>query len=372
MAPADRRRSRSPPSNRRRSSSPPATATSPYFPPELIPEVAKRLTSLQDFFALRAACRAYRAALPLTASNLASQAPLLLLVPHRISKPAALFHISHRRLLRFRLPRTRPDNRSGFFPLGCRVAISDSSRDSSCRELRIVHLLTGEQTRLPRPKDAFSRILLSGDLVVTWRFLGRTVQYCRHEAAGWRVASISEPYLLEGMASVRGTLYAVVTPGSPLRIPVYRLARVELSDHRNLAELVFIGGALDARILHLPDETELYLYPAECRGELIIVIAVEFDPRVYHVFQWKSGEAKWVRITSLGGCTLFFANRNFAGCLGPDHPGIRKDCMYFNDEGLWREYSLVDGSFPLSDVVYPGETLDKDFTPAGWIFPSMC
>ncbi|CAO2200433.1 unnamed protein product [Urochloa humidicola] len=45
---------------RRRSPSPPTTASSPYFPPELIPEVAKRLTNLQDFFALRAGCRTYR------------------------------------------------------------------------------------------------------------------------------------------------------------------------------------------------------------------------------------------------------------------------------------------------------------------------
>ncbi|CAO2170093.1 unnamed protein product [Urochloa humidicola] len=65
--------SRPPPSNRRRSTSPPATASSPYIPPDVIPEIAKRLTSLQDFFALRAACRAYRAALPLTPSNLASR-----------------------------------------------------------------------------------------------------------------------------------------------------------------------------------------------------------------------------------------------------------------------------------------------------------
>ncbi|CAO2207525.1 unnamed protein product [Urochloa humidicola] len=55
---------------RRRRRSPPATASSPYFPPELISEVAKRLTNLQDFFALRAACRTYRSLLPLTSSKL--------------------------------------------------------------------------------------------------------------------------------------------------------------------------------------------------------------------------------------------------------------------------------------------------------------
>jgi hypothetical protein len=63
MAMANRRRSRSPPANRQRGCPPPPTASSLFFPSELIPEVAKRLTNLQDFFALRAA---YRALLPLT------------------------------------------------------------------------------------------------------------------------------------------------------------------------------------------------------------------------------------------------------------------------------------------------------------------
>ena len=51
--------------------------------------VARCLTNLQDFFALRAVCRTYRALLPLTSSNLASQAPLLL-VPWRMDpKPSS-------------------------------------------------------------------------------------------------------------------------------------------------------------------------------------------------------------------------------------------------------------------------------------------
>ncbi|CAO2177287.1 unnamed protein product [Urochloa humidicola] len=172
--------------HRPRSTSPPATdessslkllltAASIYFPPELIPEVARRLTSLRDFFALRAACRAYRALLPLTPSNLASQAPLLLVVPRRATRcPAALFHLPLTRIHRFRLPRTSraraEDAVTKFHPLGCRVAISSSYYTSPKHELSIVHLLTGERVCLPSPPFAFPRVLLSGDLVVAyWR-----------------------------------------------------------------------------------------------------------------------------------------------------------------------------------------------------------
>ena len=76
-----------------------AAAAASYFPPELIPEVARRLTNLQDLFALRAVCRTYRALLPLTSSNLASQAPLLLVPLEDGSK--ALFHPTLRLIHRF-------------------------------------------------------------------------------------------------------------------------------------------------------------------------------------------------------------------------------------------------------------------------------
>ncbi|OEL31236.1 hypothetical protein BAE44_0007750 [Dichanthelium oligosanthes] len=134
--------------------------------------------------------------------------------------------------------------------------------------------------------DHFFKVVLSGDLVITWRFFARTIQCSARENR------------------------------------VHHLAVVELSENSNLVGLVFIGGALDARTMSLPD--------------------------------WKSGEAKWVRITSLGGCVLFFHDYSFAGSIGPDHPGIRKDCMYFKVKCLWFEYSLVDGSCRQSDVVYPG------------------
>uniref|UniRef100_A0A0A8ZA68 KIB1-4 beta-propeller domain-containing protein n=1 Tax=Arundo donax TaxID=35708 RepID=A0A0A8ZA68_ARUDO len=73
-----------------------------------------------------------------------------------------------------------------------------------------------------------------------------------------------------------------------------------------------------------------------CCGELILISAMEFDRWVYHVFPWKPAEATWVRITSLGGCSLFLENHCLVGCLGPDHPGIRGDCMYFTEKaGHW-------------------------------------
>ncbi|OEL31235.1 hypothetical protein BAE44_0007749 [Dichanthelium oligosanthes] len=325
------------------SCSAPATDITPYFPPDLIPKVARRLTSLQDFFALRASCRAYRAVLPLTASNLASQAPLLLLAPDQdqTTESPALFHLSLRRLIRFCLPCTRQDSSYSFFSLGCRVVISYYLRNPSRRELHLVHLLTGEQTRLPSPEGSFNHFVLSGDLLITWGYFGVTIRFCRLGATDWSVASIRGSYVLDCMICVKGTIYALVSTGYDFDNPVYLLAAVNLSD-------------------------------SKCHGELILVITMEFNPNVYHVFQWKSGEAKWVRITSLGGCALFFALSYFVGCLEPDHPGIRKDCIYFNDEGLWSEYSSVDGSFRRSDAVYPEGKLQKGFRAPVWVFPSMC
>uniref|UniRef100_K3YJF3 KIB1-4 beta-propeller domain-containing protein n=1 Tax=Setaria italica TaxID=4555 RepID=K3YJF3_SETIT len=224
--PANCRPRGSPPANHRRSRSPPATASSPSFPPDLISEVARRLTSLQDFFALRAACRTY---------------PPLLLVPFEDTESHAPFHPTLRRIHRFRFHRTPSRRRR-------------------------------------------------------------------------RVASIIEPYKLHSLACVNGVLYALVTPG-------YILAVVELSEYKNRVELVLLGGNLDASIVRKHEESSPHarhppppppparqLHLAECCGELILISTMEFDPRVYHVFKWKLGEAKWERITSLGGCMLFLAD----------------------------------------------------------------
>ncbi|KAL6661936.1 hypothetical protein ACP70R_001320 [Stipagrostis hirtigluma subsp. patula] len=102
--------------------------------------------------------------------------------------------------------------------------------------------------------------------------------------------------------------------------------------------------------------------------------AVEFIPRVYHVLRWQTKEEKWARVFSLGGCTLFLAHDSFAGCLGPDHPGIRHDCIYFTENvaGVWREYSLVDGSFAQHVLDYQEEVVPGYFDAPVWIFPSMC
>ncbi|KAL6644408.1 hypothetical protein ACP70R_016016 [Stipagrostis hirtigluma subsp. patula] len=367
-AAANRRRTGSPPATTSSSRDPASTTSSAYFPPELIPEVASRLTSLQDFFALRAACRAYRALLPLTASNLASQAPLLL-VPHATNGTQALFHLSLRRNHRLRLPDhlTADDGSfTRFNSIGCRLAFH-----SSRREFRIVHLLTGEQACLPSPPEVFVNIILSSDLVLAWTYLTSTIQYCRLEAGDWCLASISEPYFLDHMICVNGTLYALVSERQHLPSS-YRLAVVKLSDTGNLVELELLGGNLDARAVYLPKESDLYLSLAECHGELMLLSAVGFKPQVYDVFRWKADEAKWTRITSLGGCTLFFEGDCFAGCLGPDHPGIRGDCIYFTERNGWGEYSLADGSFREFAAVYPREVVKDLIEPLVWVFLSMC
>lgn len=104
-------------------------------------------------------------------------------------------------------------------------------------------------------------------------------------------------------------------------------------------------------------------------------------------------EGKWTRTTSLGHCTLFLTYFYFVGCvvptkgmtcfsgyyfassLGPDHPGVRRDCLYFTDaKRKWIEYSLADGScdeFVAENLEGAGRP-DSDFRAPVWVFPSMC
>ncbi|VAH85243.1 unnamed protein product [Triticum turgidum subsp. durum] len=349
---------------RRASTSPSATAlapttnpasSSPYFLPELIPLVASRLTTLEDFFALRAACRAYRDLLPPSPANLASQGPLLLF-PRMASASGALFHVPLRRILRFRLPCT--DLRSTeFHSFGCRVAIQDRRR-----ELRIRHLLTGERARLPDPPEPCysEEVVFSADLVVTCRQWGRVLYYCHIGDARWRAAPCDEGHQIYNMMFVKGTLYVLIYPH-------YRLAVVELD--KNSVVLSFLGDKLSVPEVNIFPGPMLWL--AECRGELLLIVEVQFLPCVYHVFYLQSGEGKWARTTSLGGCSLFFNLDKFAGCLGPDHPAVRRDCLYFTGcSGKWSEYSLADGSYHEFVIDHPGRT--EDYGSPVWVLPSIC
>ncbi|VAH69129.1 unnamed protein product [Triticum turgidum subsp. durum] len=109
---------------------------------------------------------------------------------------------------------------------------------------------------------------------------------------------------------------------------------------------------------------------AECRGELFLIVS-EYRALRYHVFRLQ--ERKWVRTTSLGGCSLFFnTKKNFAGCLGPDHPTVRRNCLYFiRVPGQCIEYSLVDGSSHKLAADYPGRATE-DYGPFAWVLPSIC
>jgi hypothetical protein len=64
---------------------------------------------------------------------------------------------------------------------------------------------------------------------------------------------------------------------------------------------------------------------------------------------------------------LFFNGDQFAGCLGPDHPAARRDCMYFTlFSTQWGEYSLVDGSWHKHVADYPGLG-----SPLVWVLPAL-
>jgi hypothetical protein len=64
---------------------------------------------------------------------------------------------------------------------------------------------------------------------------------------------------------------------------------------------------------------------------------------------------------------LFFNRHQFAGWLGPDHPAVRRDYMYFTClYGEWGKYSLVDGYWHERVVDYPGLG-----SPLAWVLPSI-
>uniref|UniRef100_A0ACD5WPG9 Uncharacterized protein n=2 Tax=Avena sativa TaxID=4498 RepID=A0ACD5WPG9_AVESA len=342
------------------STNPVETSSSlPYFLPELIPLVAGRLTSLQDFFALRAACRTYRDLLPPSPSNLASQAPLLL-VRHKASASEALFHAPLRRILRFRFPSTCIDRLTRFYSFGCCIATHDREDP---RELRIRHLLTGEHASLPYPPEDFDGIIFSGDLVLTFQRFHDVLYFCRIGDGQWRAAVCDEGYLICSLLLVKGTLYGLIFPN-------YCLAVLEI--HNDSVALSFLGDESNEESVGSIEYSMFWL--AECRDELLLVLAVHYSPPVYHVFKWQSVERKWARTTTLGGCSLFLNTYQFAGCLGPDHPEVRRDCMYFTGGlGKWTEYSVVDGSWHDHVADYQGRVVTKSYRPPlVWVLPSIC
>ncbi|KAL6851478.1 hypothetical protein ACP4OV_020411 [Aristida adscensionis] len=348
-----------------------AAAAEPYFPAELIPGIARHLTSLQDFFALRAACRPYRAALPPSRAALAAQPPHLL-VPHA-SGGLALLHLPTRRLLRFRF-----HSRDAAGPSCASLLASDGARvvafDRFTRELAVTHLLSGERALLPDAPFLFSRAVLAGDLVLLtapgW------VQYCRLGDAQWRGAccriadggnchhgiSSNDLHMMVGMRSVSGVLYVLFN--------TCRLAVAELLEDK--AELVLLGGEVDEHVRDAWMESKDFML-GECAGEPLLIFKASAKP-AYKVFQWESGEERWVRTMSLGRQTLFMSGNVFDACLGPDTPGIRGDCIYeaLPQAAGWSEYSLVDGTCEIMTAEYQGAPEVGVSRSQFWVFPSLC
>ncbi|XP_006660870.1 uncharacterized protein LOC102717647 [Oryza brachyantha] len=364
-----RRRHRSPPASTSSgggggssSSSTPSDSSSPSL--DLIPDIARRLTSLEDFFSLRASCHAYRALLPASRPLLASQAPLLLVALYP-SLAEALFHPRLRRLHRFRLPwghHLPPSRHTLFYAHGFLVTATTAASNYPPR-LLLLHLFTGEQLRLPKVPAPFSRVILTADLLVVIFLPGRaTVQHCHPGDALWRVASAAAPHVFDDLIFVNRTLYALVG---------LRLATLALSE--NSLELSFLGGEYDDANRPAGDRFML----GECGGEVLLISVESEDRIVYRVFRWVSEETKWEMITKLGGRSLFVGLDGFAACIDQGYPGIRGDCLYAAGLrlGEWHEYSLVDGTCDVCYADYPGAPPLNNSSlirPSVWIFPNLC
>ena len=338
---------------------------SPSPPLDLIPDITSRLTSLEDFFALRASCRAYRAVLPPSRGALACQSPLLLVALFP-SFSEALFHLSLRRLHRFRLPwghHLPPSRRTLHYAHGYLVTATTASSHYPPR-LLLLHLFSGEQLRLPKVPAPFTRVIISDDLAAVLFLPGRpNVQHCHPGDALWRVATADAPHVVDDMLFVDGTLYALVNG--------LRLATVELSD--SLLELSFLGEEVDDDSKPAGGQFTL----GECGGDVLLISQDHTEMMLYHVYRWVFEVGKWVSITSLGERTLFLGFFGFAACIGSYYPGIRGDCLYAAGPrlGEWHEHSLADGTCDVHYADYPGApplNNNSPIRPPVWVFPSLC
>ncbi|CAN6270746.1 unnamed protein product [Urochloa humidicola] len=341
----------------------PAAAT-PYLPAELIPDIARHLTTLQDFFALRAACRSYRAVLPPSRTVLASQPPLLL-VPYHASSSAprslALVHLPRRRLLRFRAPVPHP--------FATAVVASDGARvvtfDRFARELSVTHLLSGERVRVPDAPFLFYCAVLAGDLVLL--ITPGWVHYCRLGDGRWRETCCrlgggdGGLHMMVRMLAVNGVLYALLN--------TCQLAVAELRDDK--VELKLLGGEVSDHVRNAWMQSKDFML-GECAGDPLLIFKVSFKPE-YKVFRWESGEQRWVRAMSLGRWTLFMSANGFDACLGPDSPGIQGDCIYeaLPQAAGWSEYSIVDNTCELVTIEYQGEPELGAVRKQVWVLPNL-
>ncbi|TVU13375.1 hypothetical protein EJB05_40427, partial [Eragrostis curvula] len=346
-----------------------AAAGAPYIPAELIPDIARHLTTLQDFFALRAACRAYRAALPPSRAVLAAQPPHLL-VPHHSPSPSspqlALVHLQRRRLLRFRGPSPGPEA----------VLASDGARvatfDPLTRELAVTHLLSGERVCVPGAPPLFSHAVLSGDLV--FLIAPGWVHYCRLGDGWWQEAycrvgtrgllpwpQLDEVLMMFDMRFVSGVLYALLN--------TCQLAVAELMD--NKVQLVPLGGEVDQCVKNAWMESRTFNL-GECDGDPLLIFKLMVK-LTYKIFRWSHGEGRWLRAMSLGGRTLFMSNNGFDAWLGPDSPGVRGDCIYeaMPEGSGWCVYSLVDGICESVSVEYQGAPESDVQRAQVWVLPSL-
>jgi hypothetical protein len=340
-----------------------AAAGAPYLPAELIPDIARHLTSLQDFFALRAACRAYRAALPPSRAVLAAQPPHLL-VPHHQSPSLALLHLPRRRLLRFR------ESGAILASDGVRIA----TFDRLARELTVMHLLSGERVRVPDAPTLFSHAVLAGDLVLL--IAPGWVHYCRLGDGRWREACCRlEPgrlwpgpyfdglHMTIDMRPVNGVLYALLN--------TCQLAVVELMDTK--VQLLPLGGEVDKCVRDAWMESRDFTL-GECAGEPLLIFKFKASVKLaYKVFRWSSGDGRWLRAPNLSGGTIFMSTNGFDAWLGPDSTGVRGDCVY---EAMplaagWYSYSLVDGTCEHVGIEYEGAPEADVARTQVWVLPSL-
>lgn len=333
----------------------------PSLTPPLLLAVLRRLDSLEDFFAFRGVCRAWRSAAAPSVDSLAGQPPLLLLTRFP-SYTEAFFDLPRRRLYRFPLPWCVHSRRSLAFAPGGHLVTATHSPKS---KILLWSIFTQSQIRLPTAPLPFRRVLLSSDpvtaghhcVVLLFSKGGSLIQYSRIGDSLWTIRDSDRS--IEDMIFFRdGNLYALTA--------TMQLLVADLS-----ADLDF--HPLRDGCAPAPASVHYQQFLAEAGGDLL-VLCHRF-PGGFDVFRWDFKSGRWVEALDLGGRAVFLGSTGFAGSIATGTGlGIRGDCIYYvgRRKDAWYVFSMEEQTIEVLSPDSPGLLKGESAMETVWVLPSLC
>lgn len=367
------------------------------LPRDVLTFLAKRITSLKDYIALRAVCRAWRLAATKDCFPTTRQVPWLVLfrVLHD-PEPSWRFHsltknTVHKPLLPFQPHLDRHICSSLGWMMG-------RGENADQHHLYLWHPLTHAQVQLPNHNFNFDTAKFALSLSPSWTsdyaimvifneysnsepsYLRRApcnVAFLKPGALMWTNIKLSQP--AEDLASYKGQFYVVDCEGKLMVLDI------EDPDHDviKMKEIVSVDYGSLKKVLdgkypsHSYRQEDDQYYIVESEGALFLVQRNNVWKRSYwfqpyheivefHVFEVNTSNKTLARLNSLGDKTLFFGSGPSLSVKVSGDTGCKVDCIYFN-------MGCVTGIFDMKKEGF--ETLKHEgvhpFIPLPWLQQSF-